>query len=109
MKEMIMEIFATVPIQVSLGVVGGLVAQVLNLVELQNIPKERRPDFKDLFYWLPFIIWPFLGGVITYIYNDPALPLNKLVAFHLGLSSPLVLRTMASAIPAQARQQPPGA
>ncbi len=90
--------------------VGGLVVNILSLLELQHVPKDRRPDFHDFLYWLPFVTWPLLGGFVGYLYNDSSSPLGKLVAFHIGLSSPLILRTMVSAIPAQAPPQlPPGA
>lgn len=93
-----------------LAAIGGFVVNVLNLLELQHVPKDRRPDFRDWLYWLPFVAWPLLGGIAGYLYNDNASPLGKLVAFHIGISSPLILRTMASVLPAQARPQlPPGA
>lgn len=95
---------------VVLAAIGGFVVCVLNLLELQHVPKDRRPDLKDFFYWLPFLIWPILGGFVGYLYNDSASPLGKLVAFHIGISSPLILRTMVNILPAQARHQlPPGA
>jgi len=93
-----------------LAAAGGLVVNILSLLELQHVPKDRRPDFRDFLYWLPFVIWPLLGGLVAYLYNDDASPLGKLVAFHIGLSSPLILRTMVSVVPTQASPQlPPGA
>jgi hypothetical protein len=104
---MLSEVFST---SVILAMIGGLTINLLNLLELQNVPKERRPDFKDLLYWLPYLVWPILGGIVAFIYNDVTSPLGKLVAFHLGLSTPLILRTMANIIPVQIRKQlPPGA
>lgn len=95
---------------VLLSAIGGFVVNILSLVELQNVPKDRRPDFKDPLYWLPFVAWPFLGGLVGYLYYDAASPLGKFVSFQLGLSSPLILRAAASTIPAQARiNLPPGA
>jgi hypothetical protein len=95
---------------VVLAATGGLVVNVLSLLELQHVPKNQRPDFRDLLYWLPFVAWPLLGGIVGYLYNDNVSPLGKIVAFHIGISSPLILRTMASVLPAQARKQiPPGA
>jgi hypothetical protein len=88
---------------VILAAIGGFIVNILNLIELQNVPADRRPDFKDPLYWLPYIAWPLLGGLVGYLYNDAASPLGKFVSFHLGLSSPLILRTAASSIPAQAK------
>lgn len=92
---------------VVLAAVGGLVVNLLSLLELQNVPKDRRPNFKDWLYWLPFIAWPLLGGLVGYLYNDAATPLGKFVAFHLGLSSPLILKAAAKTIPASAHASLP--
>jgi hypothetical protein len=95
---------------VVLAAIGGLVVNVLSLLELQNVPKDRRPDFSDPLYWLPFLAWPILGGIVGYLYNDATSPLGKLVAFHIGVSSPLILRTMVTVIPARAKDTlPPNA
>jgi len=95
---------------VVLAGIGGFVVNVLGLLELRHVPKEQRPDFRDVLYWLPFFAWPLLGGLVGYLYNDSAMPLGKLVSFHIGISSPLILKTMAEVIPPQARRQlPPGA
>ena len=97
-------------VPVILAGIGGLVVNLLSLLELQNISKERRPDFKDIFYWLPYLAWPLLGGLVGYLYYDPASPLGKFVSFQIGLSSPLILRAAVSTIPTQAKPNlPPGA
>lgn len=95
---------------VILAAIGGFVINVLNLIELRNVPKDRRPDFRDWLYWGSFLTWFLLGGLVGYLYNDAASPLGKLVSFHLGLSSPLILKSMATTIPLQARPTlPPNA
>ncbi len=95
---------------VILAAIGGLVVNLLSLIELQHIPKERRPDFKDPLYWLPFLAWPLLGGLVGFLYNDTNFPLGKFVSFHLGLSSPLILKVAASTIPSPSPPNlPPGA
>lgn len=92
---------------VILAALGSFVANLLNLLELPHIPKERRPDLRDPLYWVAFVVWPILGGIVGYLYNDTASPLGKLVAFHLGISAPLILKTMANVLPTQARQALP--
>jgi hypothetical protein len=99
-----------ISVSIILAAIGGFTINVLNLIELQNVPKEHRPDFKDIFYWLPFLAWPFLGSVVAFVYNDVSSPLGKLVSFHIGLSTPIILRTMAHVLPAKVSQKlPPGA
>lgn len=96
-------------IPVILAAIGGFVVNILSLIELKNVPKDRRPDFKDPLYWLPFVVFPLLGGLVGYLYYDATSPLGKFVSFQLGLSSPLILRAAASTIPAQAHPDlPPG-
>ena len=77
-----------------------MVIQLLNLAELANIPKARRPDLKDPIYWIPFIVNPLLGGFLTFVYvSTPQYDIKPLLALQIGASAPLILRAMASAIP----------
>lgn len=78
---------------------GAIGMQLLTLMELRNIPKTERPDFKDVFYWLPFIIAPILGGGLALAYVYPADALEPLVAINVGVSAPLILRSMANINP----------
>lgn len=88
---------------VYLSTLGGLAVQLLTLVEVRNLPKSRRPDFKDFVYWLPFVINPFFGGLIGYAYFNHQPEVNSLLAIHIGASAPLVVRTMSTVIPAGLR------
>jgi hypothetical protein len=92
---------------VLLAGMGGFVGHFINLLELRHVPKEQRPDFRDPLYWLWFTSGPLLGGLVGYLYEDQAMPLGKMAAFHLGVSSPLILKTMSNMAPPQARQPPP--
>jgi RsiW-degrading membrane proteinase PrsW (M82 family) len=83
---------------------GGLAYNVLQLLELQSKPKESRPDFKDFIYWLPYFIWPILSGLLAYVYESPQTPLNKLLALHIGLSSPLIFRQMVQILAINPKQ-----
>ena len=74
---------------------GAFGMQLLHLLEIRNIPKAERPDFKDFFYWLPFIVSPIIGGGLALAYIYPADVLKPLVAINVGVSAPLILRSMA--------------
>lgn len=93
--------------QIVLAAIGGLVISVLNLLELQHVPKDRRPDLSDKLYWVAFFAWPLLGGLVGYLYTDAAAPLGRVVSFQLGLSTPLILKTAANVIPSMAKPQLP--
>jgi hypothetical protein len=80
---------------------GALAMQLLSLLEIRNIPKTKRPDFKDFFYWLPFIVSPLIGGGLALAYIYPNDALKPLVAINVGVSAPLILRSMAILNPFQ--------
>jgi hypothetical protein len=78
---------------------GALAMQLLSLLEIRNIPKTKRPDFKDFFYWLPFIVSPLIGAGLALAYIFPNDALKPLVAINVGVSAPLILRSMANINP----------
>jgi len=82
-----------------LAAFGGIAVHLLNLVELQNIPKDRRPDFKDWLYWLPFMVSPALAAVVAFAYEKSGTSLSPILAMNVGASTPLLLRSLASASP----------
>lgn len=81
------------------GFFGALAAQLLNLMEVRSIPRTQRPDFSDLFYWLPFIVAPMVGGGLVFAYVSSGDVLKPLVAINIGVSAPLILRAMANINP----------
>lgn len=81
------------------GASGALAIQLLNLMELSNIAKDKRPDLRDPLYWIPFAIAPVLGGFVAWAYATSGYTVKPLLAIHLGVSAPLILRAMASAAP----------
>jgi hypothetical protein len=78
---------------------GGLALQLLNLLELPQLKKNDRPDFKDWVYYIPYIVNPLLGAFITFVYLKTNTTLNPVLALHIGASAPVILRTMASTLP----------
>jgi hypothetical protein len=91
-----------------IAAIGGFALNLLQLMELSKIPKERRPDFKDWLYWLPYIGWPFLGASLAFVYSASAIELKPIVAFNVGLSAPLIIRSLAAANPFEKTTINPG-
>ena len=85
-------------ISILLAAFGGIAINVLNLMELQRVAKDQRPDFGDPLYWLPFFVWPILGGVLAYAYETET-DLNAILAINTGVSAPLIIRAFAAANP----------
>jgi hypothetical protein len=73
--------------------------QFIALMELGRIPKTERPDFKDPLYWLPFVVAPLIGGGLALAYIYPTDVLKPFVAINVGVSAPLILRSMANINP----------
>jgi CBS-domain-containing membrane protein len=78
---------------------GGLAIQLLNLLELKNVPKDKRPDLTDRLYWFSFIGMPILSGFVCYVYLASEFEVKPVLALHIGASAPLILRAAASASP----------
>ena len=85
---------------------GGLLINLLSLLEVAVLPKDRRPDFTDPLYWMTYPIYVLLGAGLVYIYILSGDEIKPIMALHLGASSPLILRAMTSAIPNGFKPQP---
>lgn len=88
-----------IPEPVFISGLGGVAVQLLYVVDGLNAPKNRRPDFRSVGYYLGIIINIGLSVILGYVYFDDAQKLNKIVYFHIGLSAPLILRTLATTLP----------
>lgn len=84
---------------VIISALGGISIQLLYLIDGLNAPKDRRPDFQSLSYYLGILCNVAISVILGYVYFDDAQKLNKIVYFHIGLSAPLILRTLATTIP----------
>jgi len=78
---------------------GGLAANFLTLLDLRNTPQAQLPDFKSIFYWLPFVLMPLLGAGLAYAYVMSGVELKPIVAVNIGITAPLILRAMANTAP----------
>ena len=84
---------------VAIALLGGASMQILYIIEGLNAPKDRRPDYKSVTYYLGILFNILLSGILGYVYFDEETVMNKVVYFHVGLSAPLILRTLASTLP----------
>ena len=84
---------------VCLAAIGASLVNLLNLGEAYNLPPEERPNFKDPLYWVSYPVTAAIGAFVAYVYLASGLEFKALLAVHLGASSPLIVRAMASAVP----------
>jgi len=91
-----------------LAIVGGFAVNFIQLLEYAKLPKIKRPEFKDLLFWLPYIGWPFLSYILAFAYIESGIMLSPLLALNVGLSAPLIFRAMINANPMQPSSIDPG-
>jgi len=93
-----------IPESVIISALGGLSIQLLYVLDGLNAPKDRRPDFQAISYYIGIFGNIVLSIILGYVYFDDHQKLNKIVYFHIGLSAPLILRTLATTIPEVVRK-----
>ena len=87
---------------------GGFAVRLVELMELNTVPREEHPDFRYWLYWLPYFGTPFIGVGLVWIYGLAGI-VNPIAALHIGASGPLILRSMSQTTPQQTEDVPPGA
>lgn len=82
------------------GTLGGLLINVVKLAELSALPRiERPPTFSDPLWVFQFFALPLVGGVLAWIYEADGTALKPLLAMNIGVSAPLILKTLANTVP----------
>ncbi|MGK0271418.1 MAG: hypothetical protein ACI88H_002077 [Cocleimonas sp.] len=94
-----MELLSTISPTIWYAIFGAFAIKLLELAELHKLSKVERPDLKDWLYWLPFIIMPIIGGGLAHLHVSSSSILTPLLAMNIGISAPLILRTMAQINP----------
>lgn len=87
---------------VILSALGGLAYPLLVLLERIQQPNAKKIDLKDWSFYISVLIYVFLAAVVGYIYfNGKAIfdANDRLLAFHVGITAPLLVRTLATALP----------
>lgn len=84
---------------------GAFALQLLQIVEASRLPATKKPDYKSWEYYIAFAASIIIAGIIGYIYFGEQHTYNRVVYFHTGASSPLLMRTLASTIPEVVKQR----
>ena len=89
---------------VILSALGGLAYPLITLLERIQQPNANKIDLKDVSFYISILIYVFLASVVGYIYFNGKVDFGvneRLLAFHVGITAPLLIRTLATAIPKQ--------
>ena len=87
---------------VILSALGGLAYPLLTLLERIQQPNAKKIDLKDFSFYLSIMIYVFLACIVGYIYFNNKIEFgvnDRLLAFHVGITAPLLIRTLATALP----------
>lgn len=77
---------------------GGFIINMMNLNEDSKRPKNERTT-KDTLYWIMFAFWPFAALLLSYLYLDAGNRIGGWLAFHIGVSSPIILQSLMDKVP----------
>lgn len=79
-----------------LGCAGGVAAEVLHWWNLRQ--NDKLPVYATkIFYWLITAAMILIGGFVTWLYFGSKA--EGIVAFHVGMSTPLLLQKLFTSIP----------
>lgn len=78
---------------------GGLAYPLLAFLEFDNIKKSKCITFRKFRDYFAVLIYVFLAILMGYAYFEGKEDVNRLLAIHIGISSPLILRTMTNILP----------
>lgn len=100
-----MELFNSIFTEgVILSALGGMAYPLLTLLERLQQPNAKKIDLKDLSFYVSILIYVFLGSVVGYIYFHGRINFgvnDRLLAVHVGITAPLLIRSLATALPKQ--------
>lgn len=83
------------------GALGGALPEFYYLFGKR---RGKLPKFvKGVFYWAMFIGMSLLGGVAATLYST-TVPMNALIAVHLGLATPILLQLKSAESPLPAAE-----
>jgi hypothetical protein len=82
------------------GLLGGRLGELLNWFNIRHQLHRGVPDWSNSWlYWTITILMAAAGGVLVFAYLKTGATLNPLIAINLGISAPLLLKTLSAQVP----------
>lgn len=82
---------------VGIGMLGGSLLEVLHWWKLRQRSDEFPVYARRILYWIVTAAMACSGGLLAWLYFGARA--EAILAFHVGLSTPLLLEKMASSLP----------
>jgi len=84
---------------VNAGAFGALALNFIELVSLRNGPKKNRYILNDWIYWVNFFCMPIISAILVAIYVKSGNKINPILGLNIGITAPLIIRSMATKRP----------
>ena len=81
------------------GLFGSILGDLLFLTKLRQIPKDERPNFRKISFYIPIVVNAIIGFGFVMAYYYTIEELTPILAIHIGASSPLIARIMLTTKP----------
>lgn len=78
---------------------GAIAVQLLKIIESSKSPTYRKLNYKSLELYSSAIASIVIAIIVGYIYFDDVHTYNRIVYFHTGASSPMLVRTISRRLP----------
>jgi len=77
---------------------GGIFGSIIKLLEMRGKPIKEQATLNWV-YWTLFFIFPIFGVFLVYIYTYDGAQLSGMAALNIGVSAPLIFKSIYGAIP----------
>ena len=78
---------------------GAIAVQLFEIVKSSKSPTRRKQNYQSIKFYVSAIASIIIAVIVGFIYFDDVHPCNRIVYFHTGASSPLLIRTLSGKLP----------
>ncbi|PSL33223.1 hypothetical protein CLV42_103205 [Chitinophaga ginsengisoli] len=78
---------------------GAIAVRLLKIVESSKLPTHQKLNYKSFELYSSTIASIVIAVIVGYIYFDDVHSYNRIVYFHTGASSPMLVSTISRSLP----------
>lgn len=84
---------------IACGFLGGLLVELAKAHAMARTDEERPSYYGTVGYWVTAFFMCAAGAMLVWIYQDPDVEMNKLLALNIGVSAPLIITALGLSTP----------
>lgn len=81
------------------SIFGSCLSEMLILRDVRNVPKNRRPDFKDIAYYLTIIVDLIIGIGLAIAYYRTDNLIEPMEVIYISASAPYIIKKIKEVKP----------